>query len=523
MRTQLLVTFHAIACAAIVASAHAGLTTPISHGPNGPANGGMRPVACSADGNRVLILGSATNLAASDTDFEQDAFVRDIGADTLTHVSIPPAGVSFGPLTRVDTATMSRDGSTVVFTTIFPADLWLHDLTTGTTQLLVDGGPNPLAFSTPSISDDGRLVLFGTSLTHLDPIDPTPDVDAYVFDTSTHTVAFAALDGAGTEVPGETHAQRISGDGRFITFGTQAPVLPGDVLGIDIVRRDLITGAVTAAHPKRSGATSTVMVSAMSTDGNLILLESNEIKFPGLVVFDANAGTFQTVTNELASEVPNPTISRSAMSGDGRWVEYRWRLSYGLNYRIELKDQLLSRVHVVNWVLNYGAVKQATVGGVSDSGTRTFFQASGDWPAAGIANGLANAYRHDVRAVIDLGLGLGGSGGAPKLVAIGANDIGAPATFTLSNAPASTLSCLCFVQLTMNTSPKPAPGFGGTLAEAQFFKFFFIPTDATGGWTLSTTIPMYTQTSNLVLQTAILDPTAPAGVALSNALVIALF
>lgn len=523
MRTQLPVTIRAIAFIATSASAYAGLTTFISNGPNGPANGAMRPVACSADGNRVLILSSATNLAASDTDFEQDAFVRDIAAGTLTHVSIPPVGVSFGPLTRVDTATMSRDGNTVVFTTIFPADLWLHDLTTGTTQLLVDGGIQPLAFSAPSISDDGRLILFGTSLTHLDPIDPTPDVDAYVFDTTTHTVAFAALDGAGVEVPGETHAQRISGDGRFITYASLASVLPGDVLGIDIVRRDLITGAVTAAHPKRSGATSTVMVSAMSTDGNLILLESNEIKFPGLVVFDVNAGTFQTVANELASEVPNPTIARSAMSGDGRWVEYRRPLSFHSKLRIEMKDQLLSRVHVVNWVLDYGVVDQATVGGVSDSGTRTFFQASGDWPEAGITNGLANAYQHDVRAVIDLGFGLGGAGGAPKLVALGANDIGAPATFTLSNAPASRPSYLCFAQLNINTSPKPVPAFGGMLAGYPFVKIFVIPTDATGGWTLSTTIPMYPQTYNLVLQTAVPDLTAPGGVGLSNALVIALF
>lgn len=521
MRTQFLVTIHALAFAATAASAHAGLTTSISNGPNGPANGCMRPVACSADGNRVLILSSATNLAASDTDFEQDAFVRDIAAGTLTHVSIPPVGVSFGPLTRVDRATMSRDGNSVVFTTIFPADLWLHDLTTGTTQLLVDGGSNPLAFSTPSISDDGGLVLFGTSLTHLDPIDPTPDVDAYVFDTTTHTVAFAALDGAGTEVPGETYAHRISGDGRFITFGTQAPVLPGDMLGIDIVRRDRITGAITAAHPKRSGATSTVLVSAMSTDGNLILIESNEIKFPGLVVFDVNAGTFQTVTDELASEVPNPTIARSAMSGDGRWVEYRRKAGDG--YQIRLKDQLLNRDHWASWVLGFSTVKQASVGGVTDSGTRLFFQASGDWPAAGITNGLANAYRHDVRAVIDLGFGLGGAAGAPKLVAIGANDIGAPATFTLSNAPASRPSYLCFAQLINNTSPTPVPAFGGMLAGYPFVKIFVIPTDATGGWTLSTMIPVYPQTYNLVLQTAILDPTAPGGVGLSNALLIALF
>jgi Tol biopolymer transport system component len=71
----------------------AGTTTRISEGPGGVAgNAGSSFAVISADGGAIAFQSLATNLVADDGDPVQDVFRHDVGAGTMTRVSVDTAG-----------------------------------------------------------------------------------------------------------------------------------------------------------------------------------------------------------------------------------------------------------------------------------------------------------------------------------------------------------------------------------------------------------------------------------------------
>ena len=147
-------------------------------GGNAPAN--YFRTAISGDGRFVAFSSLASNFASGDTNRNSDVFVRDRLLATTELVSVALSGGS-GSGYSFDPA-ISADGRFVAFVTtahdLVPEggngenQVCVRDRSTGTTSLAsvsIDGRPANASSGPPSLSADGRVVLFVSSATDLVP------------------------------------------------------------------------------------------------------------------------------------------------------------------------------------------------------------------------------------------------------------------------------------------------------------------------------------------------------------------
>src|SRR5438046_3037872 len=100
-------------------------------------------------------------------------------------------------------------------------DVFVHDRQTGTTgRVSVDSAGtegNGLSVN-PSISADGRFVVFYSYATNLVPGDTNGTGDVFVHDRQTGTTERVSVDSAGTQGNSNSDRPSISADGRFVAF-----------------------------------------------------------------------------------------------------------------------------------------------------------------------------------------------------------------------------------------------------------------------------------------------------------------
>lgn len=214
-------------------------------------DGASRNPDVSADGRFVAFVSSATNLVPGDTNGFDDVFVRDtlLGTTTLASVASP---FQLGNANSLG-ASISGDGSRVAFlseaTNLVPGDgngatdVFLRSLTEGWTYR-ASVGPSGLqannASSVPKLSADGRMVVFYSAATNLDPAVASATV--YVHDTEWGVTLAVGTDPGGfwpaTPLQIVASAIAISPDGGHVAFGANYAGL-----GHTVVVRDLHTGA----------------------------------------------------------------------------------------------------------------------------------------------------------------------------------------------------------------------------------------------------------------------------------------
>lgn len=118
-----------------------------------PPNGYLYLVGASSDGERVLFHGTATNITADDTLSDDDYFLADVAAGTVTRVNLNPNGTRIAEQVYFDTeVTKMAFASTTSFVpadTDVGWDVYETDLATDTTTLLIslDTWPGTLTFN----------------------------------------------------------------------------------------------------------------------------------------------------------------------------------------------------------------------------------------------------------------------------------------------------------------------------------------------------------------------------------------
>jgi Tol biopolymer transport system component len=199
-----------------VASVHSRAIELISVGETGPANGASELPRLSADGRYVEFQSDAANLVPADTNNVDDVFLRDRTAQTTERV----AEVAIG-------AAISADGGTIAFMSPFDPvsgtwnnlDVFVLNRTTGSVSLAsvdANGVRGNDQSWLPAISGDGRFVTFTSEATNLDAIDTDPDTSVFVHDTVTGGTRFVARRTDGTKEPGPTYWSGISADGNIV-------------------------------------------------------------------------------------------------------------------------------------------------------------------------------------------------------------------------------------------------------------------------------------------------------------------
>lgn len=160
----------------------------------------------SADGRCVAFVSSATNLVPGDTNGVWDVFVRDLLLGTTERVSVGPGGAqsngtSFPP-------SISADGRYVAFasggTTLVPGitsgGVFVRDRRAGTTEFasFTSTGVQPNGTcDEPSISSQGRYVVFRGSASNLVPNDTNTIDDVFLRDRQ--ATGFTSLCDAGLQ------------------------------------------------------------------------------------------------------------------------------------------------------------------------------------------------------------------------------------------------------------------------------------------------------------------------------------
>ena len=163
------------------------------------ADGGVEPnrAALSADGRFVAFSSQSGQLVRGDTNDAFDVFVRDRQERTTTRVSVTSTGAQ-SDFSTFDAPAISLDGRYVAFTssatnlvpgdTNFFSDVFVRDRALGTTTRVsvATGGRQGRGDSLdPSISGDGRRVLFMSDAPNLVAGDTNAALDVFLSDRPT--------------------------------------------------------------------------------------------------------------------------------------------------------------------------------------------------------------------------------------------------------------------------------------------------------------------------------------------------
>ncbi|MFN0007752.1 MAG: TolB family protein [Planctomycetota bacterium] len=222
------------------------------------ANGASARPSVSSDGRYVAFDSVATNLAAGDTNGVSDVFVRDRQAGTTARVSVDSLageadGASFRP-------SISSDGRYVAFDSVATdlvaadtnavSDVFVHDRQTGTTVRASVGSEGNGPSTDPSISGDGRYVVFESAATNLVASDANAALDVFLRDLTTLVTSRVSVGASGAEGDGDSTNPSISSDGRWVAFQSAATnFVPGDTnLSVDTFSRNLSGGLATTVR-----------------------------------------------------------------------------------------------------------------------------------------------------------------------------------------------------------------------------------------------------------------------------------
>lgn len=194
----------------------------------------------SPDGLFVAFDSIAYDLVPNDVNSAQDVFVHDLLAGTTELVSLSSDGVRGNAFSVWPS--IGQDGRYVAFysnaTNLVPGDtnglvdVFVRDRATGTTERVSVSSSGAQADGTsqaPTISPDGRFVVFESRATNLVPGDTNLQPDVFVFDHEARQVERVSVASDGAQVHATSWDGRISADGRFVAFQSLASTLvPGD-------------------------------------------------------------------------------------------------------------------------------------------------------------------------------------------------------------------------------------------------------------------------------------------------------
>jgi len=199
----------------------------------GQGNGDSQDTAISADGSSIVFLSSATNLVASDTNAATDVFVRDRKLGTTRRLSLSSGEVQANGVS--DFPAVSANGRFVAFQSDatnlvsgdgnLKSDVFVRDRDLGTTRrvsISTAGAEGDNGSNRPSISANGRYVVFSADAANLVGSDTNNVQDVFVRDRNAGTTRRLSLRAAGGQADGGSFDPEISGDGRFVVFESAA-------------------------------------------------------------------------------------------------------------------------------------------------------------------------------------------------------------------------------------------------------------------------------------------------------------
>ena len=207
-----------------------------------------------------------------------------------------------------------------------------HAQSTVRIDIANDGTESTGAAMEVDVCDDGTRVVFASYADGLDPADVNGHEDVLLRDLVAGTTTLVSVRTSGKQAIGDSRRPRISGDGKFVAFDSDARNLVNfDTNGVtDVFLHDLVLGTtkrVSVASDGTEGDGPSGLV-AISGDGNRVLFRSDAKNlvagdtngFTDLFLRDVAAGsTIRVSTAADGTEADSATVSGD-MSRDGQIV-----------------------------------------------------------------------------------------------------------------------------------------------------------------------------------------------------------
>lgn len=269
---------------------------------------------------------------------------RQSGVQTTLPVIPTPGFPPFPPVGGVLSAVVSRDGSRAAYVTGPAAwsgtasgqyayrTLAVRTLATGATcqysaPLTQFFGPEPPpfvaggAFQPPvlSMSSTGALVAFTSNGSYLAPGGPA-GYAVYLFDCTTQTMSLGSVATSGRPLEGGNAA--LSGDGRYLAFGTHDPEFGPEGA---LVVRDRTSGTTTVAVASTATFDIEGLLS-LSDDGRYLTFVARQSGQTGYYVVDRSTSAVRRVDVAAGGGAANAGVvfhpSSHAGSANGRFVAF---------------------------------------------------------------------------------------------------------------------------------------------------------------------------------------------------------
>ena len=319
----------------------------------------------SGDGRYVAFMSSAENLVDHDNNGQVDIFVHDRQEKTTSLVSVSLEGKSGN--TRSLHPVISTNGRYVAFESAAnnlveddlneSSDVFVRDMQENKTELVSltsrDQQANHSSHN-PSISSDGRYVVFHSPARNLVPVDNKRSdenewnfSDVFIRDRELGKTEIISLSIIGQPGNHPSHSGSVSADGRYVAFASMASDLvenyPDDALEItgkgrtarriDIFVRDRETKTTTLASIGMDGAHSNHQSQApkISSNGRYVTFQSaadnlTESRVPGSLINiyrrDLQENKTLLVTDYYGPKESNIMAAHSAVSDDGSYVVF---------------------------------------------------------------------------------------------------------------------------------------------------------------------------------------------------------
>ncbi len=319
------------------------LASILSNGTQGNGNGQDAP-ALSADGRYMAFVSAAMNLVPGDAFGTNDVFLKDFLTGNITRVSTDSAGAAANGHSSLPY--ISADGRHVVFESLASnlvegdtngqADIFVKDIQTGETRMVStdsNGVQGDAASGRPSISADGRYVVFSSDSTNLVAGDSNNRLDVFLKDLQTGETTRVSTTSGGIQGNNDSLFGFISADGNSVAFHSSASnFVAGDTNGtMDVFVKDLRSNEIKAASTNSSGELAGNSVDPfLSADGRYVVFLSTAAN---LVDGDTNGSRdvfikdLQTdETKRLSTDSNGNETSGGCydciLSADGRYVAF---------------------------------------------------------------------------------------------------------------------------------------------------------------------------------------------------------
>ena len=307
--------------------------------------------ALSRDGRYVGFVSEAQNLVPNDTNVCHtdmgdafpcpDAFVRDRTAGTTQRVSVGSSGAqgndaTFSVAVSADARHVAFGGGSgnLVGGTHRPClewancpDIFARDRTAGVTDLISRASPRSHNGSTvtadgnstaDSISSDGRFVAFSSYASDMVRDDTNGTWDVFVRDRTRKVISRISVSSSGRQADGESTDIELSGDGSAAAFVSEADnLVPGDTNGVsDIFVRDFRKHTTTRVSVSSTGEQGDKESSApwMSADGRYITFTSEATN---LVPGDTNGALDVFIYDRQSRSITRASVSSRGSEGLG--------------------------------------------------------------------------------------------------------------------------------------------------------------------------------------------------------------